>query len=99
MTKPKTITKSAKKEFWQVVETCLIEFHEWKAIGIRSKMQGLIRRVEEYSPGRIELFYHTEPFDAACLFANHPLKLDDYLDRYLEIRDRTPEKQIKTGVR
>ena len=34
-----------------------------------------------------ELFYNSEPFDVACGIAREQLNLEEYLDRYLHIRD------------
>ncbi len=50
-------------------------------------MHKLRRDLQTKPIEEFELFFHAEPFDVACALAGHPLRIEDHLTRYLEIRD------------
>lgn len=87
MRSSKVVPDDAKDEFWAVVEDCLRELHGMKQEGIRRKAGKLRNAIERMTTGELESFYHSEPFDVACEIADNPLNVQDYLDRYLHIRD------------
>jgi hypothetical protein len=51
-------------------------------------------KVEAMPLEEVELFYHSEPFDVACRLAQHPLDMENYLSRYVQIRDG---EDLRTG--
>jgi hypothetical protein len=87
MSSSRAVPDDAKDEFWAVVEDCLREFHGMKSEGIRRKAAKLRSAIERMTRGELESFYHSEPFDVACEIADNRLNVEDYLDRYLHIRD------------
>lgn len=87
MSSSKVVPAAAKDEFWAVVEDCLREFHEMRQEVIRRKAKKLRDAIERMKQAEVEFFYHSEPFDVACEIAEDPLNVEDYLDRYLHIRD------------
>jgi hypothetical protein len=50
------------------------------------------KKVEGLPVKEMELFFHSEPFDVACRLAGHPLRVEDYLERYLKIRDEDEDQ-------
>jgi hypothetical protein len=74
-------------EFWEIVRDCLRAFHKMTMEGARRKISKVRKGIESLTESQIELFYHSEPFDVACEIARHPLNVEPYLDRYLQIRD------------
>jgi hypothetical protein len=87
MSSSKIAPDDAKDEFWAVVEDCLREFHGMKQEGIRRRAGKLRSAIERMTTGVLESFYHSEPFDVACEIAHNPLNVEEYLDRYLYLRD------------
>jgi hypothetical protein len=87
MSSPKAVPADAKVTFWAVVEDCLREFHGMRQDGIRRKAGKLRSGIDGMTTGEQEYFYHSEPFDVACEIADQPLDVQEYLDRYLHIRD------------
>jgi hypothetical protein len=87
MNSSKIVPNDAKDEFWSVVRDCLREFHKMTTEIARRKATQLRKKIESMPKGSMEFFYHSEPFDVACDMANHPLKVERHLDRYLQIRD------------
>ena len=87
MSSSKVVPDDAKDEFWGVAEDCLREFHEMKQDAIRRKVGKLRNAIERMTTAELESFYHSEPFDVACDIAENALSVEDYLDRYLHIRD------------
>jgi hypothetical protein len=81
------IPEEAKEHFWSVVRECVREFHSEQAQFLRGKLSRLRKKVADLPIQEMELFYHSEPFDVACRLAQRPLKVKDYLERYLTIRD------------
>jgi hypothetical protein len=88
MSSSKVIPDEAQDHFWSVVRNCVREFHADRASSVLSKVTRLRQKVERLPTEETELFYHAEPFDVACRLADHPLKVEDYLERYLQIRDK-----------
>src|SRR6266446_4310669 len=82
------VPDDAKDQFWSVVRECLREFHKMATEITQRKAARLQKKIESMPGESMELFYHSEPFDVACDIANHPLNLEKYLDRYLELRDQ-----------
>ncbi len=87
MNSAKVVPDDAQNEFWAVVEDCLHEFHGMKQPDIRRRVVKLRSAIERMTISELESFYHSEPFDVACDIAAKQLNLQDYLDRYLKIRD------------
>lgn len=87
MSASKVVPDDAKDEFWAVVERCLREFHALKQDAIRRKAGKRRSTVERMTAAEVEFFYHSEPFDIACEIADNPLNVEDYRDRYLQVRD------------
>jgi hypothetical protein len=87
MRSSKIVPDDAKDLFWSVVRRCLREFHKMTTEITQRKATQLRKKIESMPNESMEFFYHSEPFDVACDIANHPLKLDRHLDRYLQIRD------------
>jgi hypothetical protein len=88
MRSSRVIPEDAQDHFWSVVRRCVREFHADRSSSVLSKVTRLRKKVEQLPPEQMELFYHSEPFDVACRVADRPLKVEDYLTRYLEIRDQ-----------
>jgi len=88
MSSARSVADDAKEEFWAVVRDCLHEFHKLNRVMTRRKAAHFRKNIEAMRKEITELFYHSEPFDVACDIANHPLNLEKYLDRYLELRDQ-----------
>jgi len=70
------ISEDVKDHFWAVVRECLIQFHG-KALEIEFFRKGV----------KDDLFYHNEPFGIACRIAKNPLAVENYIERYIQIRD------------
>ncbi len=95
MSSPRVVSDNPEKEFWIVVEQCLHAFHAMKPVAIRTKTKTLRDTIERMTSSECELFYHSEPFDVACELAGNQLNIDEYLDRYIHIRD----EQLGNGIR
>ena len=87
MSSSKTALCEAKDQFWSVVRGCLREFHKMTSDMTRRKATQLRKKIESLPNEAMEFFYHSEPFDVACDIANEPLNLQEFLDRYLQVRD------------
>jgi len=98
MNPSKVIPDHAKDRFWFVVRDCLVEFHDMDKSIVRAKVNNFRKRVENFPEDGMELFYHSEPFDIACRIAKHRLNVDNYLPRYIEIRDCKNGKGSKKDV-
>jgi len=81
------IPADAQDHFWSVVRHCVREFHAKCSSSVLSKVNRFRKKIEQLPIKEMELFFHSEPFDVACRLAGHSLKVEDYLDRYLKIRD------------
>lgn len=82
------IPDEAKDQFWAVVKECLRVFHSRRRpIALREVGQ-LRNKLAHLAGEEIELFFHSEPFDAACRLAGRNLDIKDFLARYLEIREQ-----------
>jgi hypothetical protein len=88
------IPGEAQDRFWHVVKRCVHEFHPKNSSSVLTKVNRLRKKVENLPIDEMELFFHSEPFDVACRLASHPLEVENYLERYLEIRD---EEDIQDG--
>ncbi len=84
------IPADAQDHFWSVVRCCVREFHTEVSPSLLSKVNRLRKKIEHLPLEEMELFFHSEPFDVACRLAGHPLKVEDHLERYLQIRDSGP---------
>jgi len=84
----KIIPEEDQEHFWSVVKQCLREFHAARTPSLLRKMNRLRVKVEKLPLEGMELFFHSEPFDVACQLADHPLRVEDHLERYLSIRDK-----------
>jgi len=84
---PQAMPNDAQVEFWSVVRRCIREFHARRSTSALSKATRLRKKIEGLPFEEKELFFHAEPFDVACRLAGHSLRVEDYLARYLEIRD------------
>jgi hypothetical protein len=82
----KVISGEAQEHFWRVVRKCLREFHE-ASPAVLARVGRLRQRIEEAPIEEIEMFFHGEPFNVACNLARRQLKVEDFLERYLQIRD------------
>jgi hypothetical protein len=82
----KIICIDSQKDFWRVVRKCLHEFHD-ASPSVIARVRRLRQKVEGAPLGEFELFFHREPFDTACGIAKCKLKVEDVIERYLEIRD------------
>lgn len=87
MSSSPVVPDDAKDEFWAVVVDCLHEIHNHELSVSRLKADTLRQSVERADPAKMELFYHSEPFDVACEIAQQWLNVEDHLDQYLHIRD------------
>ena len=81
------IPDDAQRQFWSVVGQCIHEFHARRSATALPRMAQLRQQLLNEPIEEFELFFHSEPFDVACDLAGQPLKVEDHLDRYLEIRD------------
>lgn len=52
-----------------------------------ARVSRLRQRIDEAPIEEIEMFFHGEPFDVACNLASRQLKVDEFLKRYLQMRD------------
>ena len=82
----KVISRESQEHFWDVVRACLREFHHAPRTVV-AKVSKLRREIEGAPITEIELFFHSEPFHVACGIAGRRLPMEQYLQRYLEIRD------------
>ena len=82
----KVISCESQEHFWRVVRTCLREFHHADRPAF-ARLTRLRQRIEEAPLADLEMFFHSEPFDVACNIARREIKVEDFLARYLEIRD------------
>ncbi|HEV8059796.1 MAG TPA: hypothetical protein VGP68_07975 [Gemmataceae bacterium] len=95
MRSSKVIPEDAKEQFWSVVKDCLREFHQSYLVSTLKKITQFRAKLDGLPDEEMELFYHSEPFDVACNLAKHQLKIEDYLARYLEIRDEEVPRQAR----
>jgi hypothetical protein len=87
MTISDVIPDEVKAEFWLTVRDCLVEFHGMASQQSQLGVDELQSSIQSLTDSQEMLFYHSEPFDVACNIARNPLNSDDFLERYLEIRD------------
>lgn len=92
MRSSQVIPPDAADQFWSVVRCCIREFHGTRPAAALAKATRLRKKVERLPVEQMELFYHDEPFDLACRLAGRPLRVEDHLERYLELRDRQGER-------
>ena len=88
MRKSAVIPVDARQDYWRVVRSCIRVFHPKQSANALKKAARLRRTVEKLPIREMELFFHAEPFDVACDLAGHELKVEQYLNRYLRIRDK-----------
>lgn len=79
--------RDATEHFWSVVRRCIREFHAKRSKSALGRATRLRKRVHQLPVEEMDLFFHGEPFDVACRLAGRSLRVEDYLDRYLKIRD------------
>jgi hypothetical protein len=83
------IQKKTKDSFWEVVEDCLIEFHDFSKRNAQERSAKLREKIEHPPKGMSsDIFYHAEPFDVACDLAEKPLELSSYWAQYEELLNR-----------
>ena len=83
----KVISSASQEHFWRVVRMCLREFHH-ASPSVLARVTRLRQKINEASVEDIEMFFHSEPFDVACNVARRQLNVEDFLERYLQLRDR-----------
>jgi hypothetical protein len=90
-----TLDQRAKNAFWNVVEECLIEFHQLprvtahkKSKDLRARIESLPREMSSNIREDIDDIYHDEPFYVACDVARRQLDLKEYYSRYAQILDK-----------
>lgn len=79
------IDPKAAESFWQVVKSCLAQFHGFSESEAEQASRSFRKRIESPPTGlSSDIFYHAEPFDVACDLAENSLPLDhpDYRQRY-----------------
>jgi len=81
------IPGDVQEHFWSVVRGCIREFHPKQSSSALRKVPRLRKTIEQLPIEEMELFFHSEPFDVACGLAEHPLRVETVLQRYLQIRD------------
>ena len=82
----KVISGDSQEHFWRVVRRCLKEFHQ-ASQGVLTRVSRLRQRIDKAPIEEIEMFFHGEPSYVACNLAGHHLNIEDFLERYLQIRD------------
>ncbi len=87
MSESAVIPEDARDHFWIVVGECLVEFHGKDRTASRAEVLQLREQVEQSPKEAMELFYHNEPFDVACRIAKRPIRVEEHIERYLQIRD------------
>lgn len=92
MKSSQVIPRDAADHFWSVVRRCIRLFHAKRSVSALGKATRLKKKVEGLPVEEMEIFYHGEPFDVACRIAGRSLRVEDYLDRYLKIRDGKNDK-------
>ena len=61
------VPEDLKEAYWDIVETCLVRFHEMKESGAHSKIKSFRQKLTAAIPGPdTDLIYHSEPFYVAC---------------------------------
>jgi hypothetical protein len=61
------IDVATKNEYWAVVEDCLVILHAWSREQAQKACKALRKKMEKPPQGLSgEIFYHNEPFNAAC---------------------------------
>jgi hypothetical protein len=88
MKSSRVVPGDTQEHFWSVVRCCVREFHPEHSSSVLSKVSRLRKKIEQLPSEEMELFFHAEPFDVACRLAGRPLRVEDHLKRYLEIRDK-----------
>lgn len=82
------VTPEDEARHWYLVCRCIQEFHPEREEEALTRLAVAKKEVESWPFGmQRELYFHQEPFHAACLLAQHELEVDNYLERYLLIRD------------
>jgi hypothetical protein len=66
------IDTKARQAFWEVVEDCLVTFHQENQFSAHLKSQDFRKEVETGAYPTDDLIYHEEPFDIACAIAQTP---------------------------
>ena len=61
-----------KEAFWNVVEDCLVKFHNNSKVGAKSKVQSFRTELESEPDPVGDIIFHEEPFDTACAIAGTP---------------------------
>jgi hypothetical protein len=73
-----------KVAYWDVIEDCLVRFHDLKMSSARAKVKRYRKKIEEESSGHTdEPIDHTEPFHVACRLAG--VEDADEQDRLLSL--------------
>jgi hypothetical protein len=73
------IDTKAKTAFWEVVEDCLVKFHDTDKSCARTRSQEFREEVESGAFPSGDKIYHEEPFDLACAIAKMPEQSVDQL--------------------
>lgn len=80
----------SRDDFWGVVKDCLREFHNRSDSAADQMVEQLRRKIEAPPRGlSSDIFYHTEPFDAANdLAGGQPVELERVRTQYARILER-----------
>lgn len=75
-----------RKEYWNQVFQCLIQFHNYNETNAKSEITKYKRRfpINSMEP-EFDLIYHIEPFRLACRITGKKLSVKDYAEDYQKI--------------
>lgn len=76
-------TQTNRKEFWSIVNDCLVEFHKLTPQKAQYRTRRLRDRIESAPRSTpMVIFYHSEPFDVACDLAERQLDFIEFRKQY-----------------
>lgn len=97
------VKAKAEAEYWGVVETCLVEFHEFDATTASAAINDLknmltMRHTQQVgAQGRDLMLYHAEPWYIACYIARQDLPLAEHADAYEKLVIKSQSASIHEG--
>jgi ribosomal 30S subunit maturation factor RimM len=77
--------KKEEDAYWEVVERCLIEFHQLEERAARERLADFRIAVSSEKLENPEIVFHNEPFYLACDLMGTRLEIAANQDRYAKI--------------
>jgi len=88
MTDLPAIIAAEREDYWRVVAECLNEFYGMNPDECIRQVNRAREYIKDHTEEELELYYHAEPLSIANHLARSPFDFpDEWIDRYLEIRD------------